>query len=90
MVSQMAALVNEGLLAEDLTLCWLYRRVCPLQSQAHKMCHMSGRYDPTRLTLRNFSTEALYSWLWMITKGHVGEEWIFGLPPYSRKHPPPR
>ena len=90
MVSRMAALLNEGLLAKDLTLCWLYRQLCPLQSRAHKMSHMSGRYDPTRLTPRNFTTAALDSWLWMITKERVGDEWQFDLPPYSRKHPPPK
>ena len=73
MVGRVEALVQEGLVARDLTLCWLYRRVCPLQSWSHKMCHISGRYDPTRLTPRNFSTDALDSWLWMISKDHVSE-----------------
>ena len=83
-------LVHEGLVAKDLTQCWLYRRVCPLQSRAHKTGHMSGRYDATRLTPRNFTTIALDSWLWMLTKERVDEEWQLDLPPYSRKHPPPK
>ena len=30
MVRRVGGLVEEGLLVEDLTLAWLYRRVCPL------------------------------------------------------------
>ena len=90
MVKRMGGLVQDGLLAEDLTLSWLYRRVCPLQSRAHKMFRMSGRYDPTRLSPKNYTTESLDSWLWMITKGHAGADWGFGLPPYNRKHPAPK
>ena len=61
-----------------------------LQNWVHKMCFMSGRYDPTRLSMKNYSTDALDSWMWIITKGHVGDDWGFGLPPYSCKHPPPK
>ena len=63
MVSRVQELVNEGLVAKDLTLCWLFRRVRPLQSRAHKMGFMSGRFDPTRLTPMNFTTAALDSFL---------------------------
>ena len=26
----------------------------------------------------------------MITKGHAGADWGFGVPPYNRKHPAPK
>ena len=74
MVQRVDSLMKEGLLPEDLTLTWLSRRVRPLQNRAHKMCFMSGRLDPTRLSMKNYSTSALNSWMWMITKGHVGED----------------
>ena len=90
MVRRVEALMKEGLLPDDLTLTWLSRRVLPLQNRAHKMCFMSGRLDPTRLSTKNYSISALDSWMWMITKGHVGEDWEFGLQPYSRKHPAPK
>ena len=62
----------------------------PAPKPAHKMCFMSGRLDPTRLSTKNYSTSALDSWMLMITKGHVGEEWGFGRLPYTRKNPPPK
>ena len=37
MVRRVDEMVKEGLQAADLTICWLYRRVCPLQSRAHKI-----------------------------------------------------
>ena len=74
MVQCIEALMKEGLQPEDLKLTWLSRRVRPLQNQAHKMCFMSGRLDPTRLSMKNYSTSALDSWMLMITRGHVGED----------------
>ena len=69
MVKWVGGLVEEGLLAEDLTVAWLYPRVCPLQSRAHKMFRMSGRHDPTRLSPKNYTTESLDSW--QIGRAHV-------------------
>jgi hypothetical protein len=40
---------TEGQLrAEDLLCTFASRRVLPLQARAHKIGHMSGRFDPTR------------------------------------------
>ena len=58
MVRRVDSLMKEGLTPEDLTLCWLSRRVRPLQNRVHKMCVMSGRLDPTGLTTKNYSTSA--------------------------------
>ena len=51
---------------------------------------MSGRWDPTRLVPRNYTAAALDSWLRMITKERIAEDWQFGLAPYNRKYPPPQ
>jgi hypothetical protein len=41
--------VTQGwLCAGDLLCCYTARQVLPLQARAHKICHMSGRFDPTR------------------------------------------
>ena len=90
MVRRVDSLMKEGLMLDDLTMCWLSRRVRPLQNRAHKMCFMSGRLDPTRLSTKNYSTSALDSWMWIITKGHVDEDWGFGRLPFNRKNPPPK
>ena len=42
--------MKEGLTTRDVTLCWLYNRIAPLQARLHKICFLSGRLDPTRLT----------------------------------------
>jgi hypothetical protein len=39
---------EDRLCAADLLCCFISRRVLPLQARSHKMCHMSGRLDPTR------------------------------------------
>ena len=74
MVQCIEALMKEGLQPEDLTLTWLSHCVRLLQNRAHKMCFMSGRLDPTRLSMKNYSTSALDSWMWTITRGHVDED----------------
>ena len=53
------------------------------------MGHMSDRYDPTRQSTKCYTTKALNSWLWGITKERVRDDWKFGLAPYGWKHPPP-
>ena len=41
-------------------------------------------------TIRYLSHRALDSWLWMVTKERIEEDWKFQLPPYDRTNPPPQ
>ena len=39
-----------GMTSDDLLRTFVSRRVCPLQRRVHKICHMSGPLDPTRVS----------------------------------------
>ena len=41
---------DEGLKADDLLATFISHRISPLQRRSHKICHMSGRHDPNRIT----------------------------------------
>jgi hypothetical protein len=82
---------KEGLTTRDPTLCWLYNRVAPLQSRVHKICHLSGRLDPTRLTWKRWKLAALNNWLRHIAKEEaVPENWKYGMAPYTRRKRAPQ
>ena len=49
-VGVLAELLDRGLRGDVLLTTFIFRRVCPLQRRVHKMCHMMGRLDPTRLS----------------------------------------
>ena len=46
----LAELLDRGFSGDDMLTTFIFRRVCPLQRRVHKMCHMKGRLDPTRLS----------------------------------------
>jgi hypothetical protein len=48
-----------NLSADDLVMAFLSRRVLPLQRRTHKICQMSGRMDPTRITTHRLSASDL-------------------------------
>ena len=43
-------LKEAGMTADDLLATFISRRVLPLQRRVHKICHMSGPLDPTRIS----------------------------------------
>ena len=45
------------LTSDDLLRTFISRRVCPLQTRAHKICHMSGPLDPTRVSRKLLRSE---------------------------------
>ena len=46
----LAGFLEKDFCADDMLSTFVFRRVCPLQRRVHKMCHMTGRLDPTRLS----------------------------------------
>ena len=46
----LAEFLKRGFYADDMLSTFIFRRVCPLQRRVHKICHMTGRLDPTRLS----------------------------------------
>ena len=53
----LAEFLKKKFSADDMLSTFVFRRVCPLQRRVHKMCHMSGRLDPTRLSRHQLTKE---------------------------------
>ena len=82
---------KEGLTTRDVTLCWLYNRITPLQAWLHKICFLSGRLDPTRLTWKRWKLESLNGWLRHVAKEkRVAENWKYSNAPYTRRKRAPQ
>ncbi|KAK1620888.1 hypothetical protein QYE76_026405 [Lolium multiflorum] len=79
-----------NLSAKDLVMAFLSRRVLPLQRRAHKICQMSGRMDPTRITTYRLSAPDLVLKARKICQNPLRPSGKFGLAPYCRSNPPPR
>ena len=79
---------GEGLRVQDLILTFIDRRVLPLQWRPHKMCHMSGRFDPTRITTKLLSKLAIAYRANSVSELTLGEDWTWGKQAYSRESPP--
>ena len=81
---------DDGLEADDLLRTFVIRRVYPLQERVHKMCHMSGRYDPTRTSTHELTKPEVWRRVKAIAKTQMSEEWEWGMEPHSRANPPPQ
>ncbi|KAM0901505.1 hypothetical protein ACQ4PT_019952 [Festuca glaucescens] len=78
---------DTDLCADDIVRTFIWRRVLPLQRRAHKICQMSGRFDPTRITTFWLSKADMVAKAKQICKTKMPVEWKWGLQPYSRRHP---
>ena len=85
-----AELAREGLKPVDLIAAFIARRVLPLQRRAHRICEMSDRHDPTRMSTAALSVAGVVQRVNFISKAALKEdEWGFGLEPYRRGNPAP-
>ena len=78
-----------GLCAADLLCCYASRRVLPLQARAHKICHMSGRFDPTRTSKLELTPAQVAKRVNFVSQAKLPDNWNWGMEPYSRKELPP-
>ena len=75
---------------DDLLRTFISRRINPLQDQTHKMCVMSGRHDPNRMTTVELSKEEVYRRVKAIARTSMENgEWQWGKQPYDRYNPAP-
>src|SRR3954469_13350068 len=88
-MARIAELMDEGLIAADLVAAWLSRRVLPLQRSCHRICDMSGRRDPNRISTFQMDMEKFLHRMHTITTLKVDKDFQFGLRAYSRRNPPP-
>jgi hypothetical protein len=82
---QIEVLIKDGLTSDDLLRAFISRRVSPLQQRTHKICHMSGRFDPNRTSTRELSKAEIYRRVKAIAKMQMEDdngEW--GVKPFDR------
>jgi hypothetical protein len=83
-------LLAMGLTADHLVTTFLDRRVSPLQKRPHKMCQMSGRFDPCRHSTIALTKHDVYLRAKAISQTSIQDTWEFVAEPYSRDRPPPQ
>ena len=83
-------LKGEGMSADDLLATFISRRVLPLQRRVHKICHMSGPLDPTRVSTVELDNAQIRRRIKAIARTKMPEEWEWGKEPHSRSNLPPK
>ncbi|KAK1649244.1 hypothetical protein QYE76_067049 [Lolium multiflorum] len=79
---------NNEITADDIVRTFITRRVLPLQRRVHKICQISGRLDPTRISTFKLSKADVVAKAKLISKTKMLVDWEWGLKPLNRKHPP--
>ena len=80
----------EDLVASDLLVAFVERRVLPLQGRPHLICRRSEHRNPSRTCTRAMSSAEVARLVNEITDLKLSEgSWQFGKRPYSRANPPP-
>ena len=80
---------EKKLTPDDLLRTFVSRRVCPLQTRVHKICHMSGHFDPTRVSTCLLSKEQVKIRVKAIARSSMPAKWTWGVEPYDRDNLPP-
>jgi hypothetical protein len=88
-MTRIAELMKAGLKDADLVAAWLCRRVLPLQRRCHRMCDMTGRLDPTRISTFQIEIDEFLQRMHTITSLKLTSDFKFGLKAYNRSRPPP-
>jgi hypothetical protein len=89
-LDRLGDLLAMGFTADHLIATFLDRRVSPLQKRPHKICHMSGRFDPCRHSTILLSKEEVQLRAKAISQTLLQDNWAFVAEPYSRDRPPPQ
>src|SRR3954465_13675538 len=71
--------MSEGLRPFDLVASWICRRVLPLQRRCHRLCDMSGRLDPTRISTFKIEQEEILRRINTITDLKLADPFSFGV-----------
>ena len=69
------------------TIVW--RRVSPLQMRGHKICQMSNRLDPTRMSRHLLTKGDVMKRVKAIASSEMTEEWDWNVKPFLWKRPAP-
>ena len=82
-------MVEKKLTPDDLLRTFVSRRVCLLQTRVHKICHMSGPLDPTRVSTRTLTKAQVKQRVKAIARSNMEDDWVWGVEPYERDRPAP-
>ena len=82
-------ITDKNLTSDDLLRTFISRRVCPLQTWVHKICHMSGPFDPTRVSTCLLSKEQVKKRVKAIARSSMEAAWEWGVEPFDRDNLPP-
>ena len=80
---------EKKLTPDDLLRTFVSRRVCPLQTRVHKICHMSGPLDPTRVSRSVLTKEQVKQRVKAIARSGMVDTWEWGVEPFERDRLPP-
>ena len=83
----LAGFLEKKFSVDDLLSTFIFRRVCPLQRRVHKMCHMAGRLDPTRMSRHMLTKEDVMKRVRAIANSQITEDWDWKVEPFRRKRP---
>ena len=82
--------LEKGLLSDDLLRAFVSRRVSPLQQRQHKICHMSGLLDPTRISKHDLTRASVRRRVNAIAFTEMSDKWKWGVEPFHRDALPPQ
>jgi hypothetical protein len=82
--------LEKGLLADDLLRTFVCRRVSPLQQRKHKICHMGGLLDPTRISKHDLTRVSVKRRVNAIAYTEMLDKWRWGVEPFHRDALPPQ
>ena len=82
--------LEKGLLSDDLLRAFVSRRVSPLQQRQHKICHMSGLLDPTRISKHDLTRASVKRRVNAIAYTEMSEKWRWGVESFHRDALPPQ
>ena len=78
------ALLDKEFNSDDMLRAFVVHRVCPLQMQEHKLCHMSDHLDPTRTSRHELSMADVMKRVKAIASSDMEETWTWKVKPFYR------
>ena len=86
----LAGLLQQKFNADDMLCAMVSRRVCPLQMREHKICHMSGQLDPTRLSRHQLDKSDVLKRVKAIASSSLKEDWVWHVKPFHQTRRAPQ
>ena len=82
--------LKNGMISDDLLRTFISRRVSPLQRRDHKICHMRGALDPTRISKHELDKASVFRRVNAIAANEMSDKWRWGVKPFYREKLPPQ